>query len=115
MRYHERTKHRFDRYARRPGDSSIGRTSPNPFRRFEGAPLIRLPLLGAGRGAAVARYDDLYRRGSVPSADAHDPRAFAPASVRAGALGLEASGRHALGAALQPVERQPASRPRATC
>ena len=41
---------------------------PNPFRRYEGAPLIRLPLLGADEEPLSPRYDDLYRRGSVPSA-----------------------------------------------
>jgi SagB-type dehydrogenase family enzyme len=46
--YHERTKHHYNRYA-----ASLGyldwATQPNPFRRYEGAPLIRLPLPDLGR------------------------------------------------------------------
>ena len=68
MRYHERTKHRFDRYADGPRQLDWA-NQPNPFRRFEGAPLVHLPLLGAREAPLSPRYDDLYRRGSVPSAD----------------------------------------------
>jgi hypothetical protein len=53
MRYHERTKHRFNRYADGPRQLDWA-NQPNPFRRFEGAPLVRLPLLGAREGAAFA-------------------------------------------------------------
>ena len=46
--YHERTTHHFHRFA-----ASIGymdwATQPDPFRRYEGASLVRLPLPGAGR------------------------------------------------------------------
>ena len=66
MRYHERTKHHFDRYAPGPGELDWA-NQPNPFRRYEGAPLVRLPLLGPDDGPASPHYDDLYRRGSVPS------------------------------------------------
>ena len=68
MRYHERTKHRFNRYADGPRQLDWA-NQPNPFRRFEGAPLVHLPLLGAREAPLSPRYDDLYRRGSVPSAD----------------------------------------------
>ena len=68
MRYHERTKHRFNRYADGPRQLDWA-NQPNPFRRFEGAPLVRLPLLGAPEAPLSPRYDDLYRRGFVPSAD----------------------------------------------
>jgi SagB-type dehydrogenase family enzyme len=68
MRYHERTKHQFNRYADGPRQLYWA-NQPNPFRRFEGAPLIHLPLLGAGEAPLSPRYDDLYRRGCVPSAD----------------------------------------------
>jgi SagB-type dehydrogenase family enzyme len=67
MRYHERTKHRFDRYAAGPGQLDWA-NQPDPFRRYAGAPLIRLPLLGADEEPLSPRYDDLYRHGSVPSA-----------------------------------------------
>ncbi len=66
MRYHERTKHRIDRYAPGPGELDWA-NQPNPFRRYEGAPLVRLPLLGPDDSPASPHYDDLYRRGSVPS------------------------------------------------
>ena len=42
--YHLRTKHHFDRYAKSLGFLDWA-NQPNPFRRFEGAQLIRLPLL----------------------------------------------------------------------
>jgi SagB-type dehydrogenase family enzyme len=66
LRYHERTKHHFNRYAPGPGELDWA-NQPNPFRRYEGAPLVRLPLLGPDDEPASPRYDDLYRRGSVPS------------------------------------------------
>ena len=66
LRYHERTKHHFDRYAPGPGELDWA-NQPNPFRRYEGAPLVRLPLLGPDDEPASPHYDDLYRRGSVPS------------------------------------------------
>ena len=44
MRYHERTKHHFNRYAPGPGELDWA-NQPNPFRRYEGAPLVLLPLL----------------------------------------------------------------------
>jgi len=46
--YHERTKHHYDRYA-----ASLGyldwANQPDPFRRYDGAPLVRLPLPEEGR------------------------------------------------------------------
>ncbi|MBW8833249.1 MAG: nitroreductase family protein [Burkholderiales bacterium] len=67
MRYHERTKHQFNRYAPGPGELDWA-NQPSPFRRYAGAPLIRLPLLGADEEPLSPGYDDLYRHGSVPSA-----------------------------------------------
>ncbi len=66
MRYHERTKHHFDRYAPGPGELDWA-NQPNPFRRYEGAPLVRLLLLGPDDWPASPHYNDLYCRGSVPS------------------------------------------------
>ena len=66
LRYHERTKHYFDRYALGPGELDWA-NQPNPFRRYEGAPRVRLPLLGPDDAPASPHYNDLYRRGSVPS------------------------------------------------
>ena len=42
--YHQRTKHHLDRYARSLGYLDWA-TQPDPFRRFEGAPLHRLDLI----------------------------------------------------------------------
>jgi SagB-type dehydrogenase family enzyme len=56
LAYHERTKHHYSRYA-----ASLGyldwANQPNPFRRYEEAPLVRLPLPGAGR---TLQYWQLY-------------------------------------------------------
>src|SRR5580698_5678555 len=43
--YHERTKHRPERYANAPHGLDWA-SQPNPFRRFTGAPMFRLPLSG---------------------------------------------------------------------
>ena len=42
--YHERSKHHLERYAPGPGGLDWA-TQPDPFRRFDGAPLLELPLL----------------------------------------------------------------------
>lgn len=67
LRYHERSKHHFHRYARSSGALDWV-NQPDPFRRYEGAPLTRLPILDADEEPLSPRYDDLYRRGSVASA-----------------------------------------------
>ncbi len=41
--YHERTKHRYGRYARALGYMDWD-TQPDPFRRYAGAPLVQLPV-----------------------------------------------------------------------
>ena len=46
--YHERTKHHYGRFAAARGYLDWA-TQPNPFRRFEGASLTRLPLPPEGR------------------------------------------------------------------
>lgn len=60
--YHERTKHHFHRYA-----ASLGyldwATQPDPFRRYQGADLVRLPLPEPGR---LLPYWQLYALGAVP-------------------------------------------------
>ena len=60
--YHERTKHHVHRFA-----ASLGyldwATQPDPFRRYAGADLVRLPLPKAGRSLP---YWQLYALGSVP-------------------------------------------------
>ena len=46
--YHERTKHHFHRYAASLGYLDWAK-QPDPFRRYDGAPLVRLPLPEKGR------------------------------------------------------------------
>src|SRR5688572_24423671 len=64
MRYHERTKHHFARFASGP-ERLDWANQPDPFRRFEGAPLTALPLLAADVSPA---YDDLFVPGAVRAA-----------------------------------------------
>jgi SagB-type dehydrogenase family enzyme len=67
MRYHERTKHHFNRYA--PGPRGLDwANQPDPFRRYEGAALTRLPVLGAGEEPLSPPYESLYGPGSAASA-----------------------------------------------
>ena len=66
LEYHERSKHRLDRYAPGPGRLDWA-NQPNPFREYEGAPRIELPL---AVDALDTRYNDL-RAGRFPA-----PRPF---------------------------------------
>ena len=61
--YHERTKHHFHRYAASLGYMDWA-TQPDPFRRYEGADLVRLLLPKPGRPLP---YWQLYALGDVPS------------------------------------------------
>ena len=51
--YHERTKHQPDRYASGPHGLDWA-TQPNPFRRFTGASLFRLPLADSDETPSAA-------------------------------------------------------------
>ena len=62
--YHERTKHHFHRYAAAQGYMDWA-TQPDPFRRYAGADLVRLPLPKAGRPLP---YWQLYASPTVPPA-----------------------------------------------
>src|SRR2546428_5257529 len=73
MRYHERTKHHFNRFAPGPGGLDWA-NQPDPFRRYAEAPLTRLPILKAEEEPLSPRYDSLYSPGAVASV---------PVSVRA--------------------------------
>lgn len=56
LRYHDQTKHRFDRFARSLGYLDWA-TQPDPFRRYSGAPVLHLPRVrrtGAAPDAAGA-------------------------------------------------------------
>jgi SagB-type dehydrogenase family enzyme len=67
MRYHERTKHHFNRFAPGPGQLDWA-NQPDPFRRYAGAPLIRLPILKADEAPRSPAYESLYAPGAVASA-----------------------------------------------
>ena len=61
LAYHERTKHHAQRYARGPGWMDWS-TQPDPFRTFEGAPGLDLPL---EMPLPATSYDDLHQPGAV--------------------------------------------------
>ncbi len=67
LRYHERTKHHFNRYARAPGCLDWA-NQPNPFRRYAGAALLHLPRLRPEEEPLSPAYEHLYRPAAVPSA-----------------------------------------------
>jgi len=60
--YHERSKHRLNRYAPGPGQLDWA-NQPNPFRRFEGAARIELPLLADDLETGFSEL----RRGRIPA------------------------------------------------
>jgi SagB-type dehydrogenase family enzyme len=64
IRYHVQTKHHFNRYARALGYLDWA-NQPDPFRRFEGAPLIALPLLTPDEDPVSPAYDAIYQPGTV--------------------------------------------------
>lgn len=66
MNYHVRTKHHFHKYARSLGYLDWA-NQPNPFRRFEGATLARLPLLANDEEPRSPSYDAMYRHEAVAS------------------------------------------------
>jgi len=67
LRYHERTKHQFNRFAAGPGQLDWA-NQPDPFRRYAGAALTRLPVLGPEEEPLSPAYESLYVRGAVPAA-----------------------------------------------
>ena len=67
MRYHERSKHHFNRFAAGPGQLDWA-NQPDPFRRYAGAALTRLPILGPAEEPVSPAYESLYVRGAVPGA-----------------------------------------------
>ena len=65
IRYHIQTKHHFNRYARSLGYLDWA-NQPDPFRRFDGAPLIPLPLLNVEEEPLSPAYSALYDPREVP-------------------------------------------------
>ena len=66
VRYHQETKHHFNRYARSLGHLDWA-NQPDPFRRYAGSPLIALPRLKAGDAPLAPLHEDLYRPGAITS------------------------------------------------
>ncbi len=66
IRYHVQTKHHFNRYSRSLGYLDWA-NQPDPFRRFEGAQLISLPLLKPDEKPSSPAYEVIYEQGTVPS------------------------------------------------
>src|ERR1700675_2733243 len=64
IRYHVQTKHHFNRYARALGYLDWA-NQPDPFRRFEGAPLVSLPLMNPDEEPRAPAYDAIYQAGAV--------------------------------------------------
>jgi len=62
--YHERTKHQFHRFAASVGYMDWA-TQPDPFRRYDGASLVRLPFPGMGQALS---YWQLYVADSMEPA-----------------------------------------------
>ena len=60
--YHDRTKHHPERYARGPGGLDWA-TQPDPFRRFDGSPVLKLPLADRDDTPAAAI---LFGAGAAP-------------------------------------------------
>ncbi len=64
--YHEQTKHDFNRYARALGYMDWA-NQPDPFRRYEGAPLYALPLLEANDKPVSPPYESLFSSPPIPA------------------------------------------------
>ena len=67
MRYHQETKHHFNRYAKALGYLDWA-NQPNPFRRYQGASLVHLPILSLDEEPLPPSYDHLYNPEAAPSA-----------------------------------------------
>lgn len=65
IHYHLQTKHHFHRYARSAGYLDWA-NQPDPFRRYVGTTLIRLPLLAPDDAPVSPAYHDLYLSETVP-------------------------------------------------
>lgn len=64
-RYHQETAHDFNRYARSLGYMDWA-NQPDPFRRYEGAPLVTLPRLAPEDAPVSPSYASLYAPAAIP-------------------------------------------------
>jgi SagB-type dehydrogenase family enzyme len=67
LRYHERTKHHFHRYAAGPRALDWA-NQPDPFRRYAGAPLVPLPRLAPADEPRSPPYEAIYIPNCAPCA-----------------------------------------------
>jgi hypothetical protein len=65
IHYHVQTKHHFHRYARSAGYLDWA-NQPDPFRRYDGATVVHLPLLAPDDAPLSPPYHDMYRPLAVP-------------------------------------------------
>ncbi|HJT21125.1 MAG TPA: SagB/ThcOx family dehydrogenase [Nitrospira sp.] len=65
IRYHIETKHHFHRYARSLGFLDWA-NQPDPFRRYIGSPLFRLPLLHPDDEPLSPSYEAIYQEDALP-------------------------------------------------
>ena len=65
-RYHQQTKHNFNQYAQSLGYMDWA-NQPNPFRRYEGARVTRLPLLKPDEEPVSPSYENLFRPNAIPA------------------------------------------------
>jgi len=90
LRYHQRTKHHIGRYARSPGFMDWA-NQPDPFRRFDGAPMLRLvrpvddpgPTYDALFDGSRAEQATAIRRAPAPTPDQAPPKACTAGPSRA--------------------------------
>lgn len=64
IRYHVQTKHHFHRYSRSLGYLDWA-NQPDPFRRYDGAPLVPLPVLDPEQEPRSPEYEAIYEQGAV--------------------------------------------------
>ncbi len=64
--YHEQTKHEFNRFAKSLGYLDWA-NQPDPFRRFQEAPLIFFPLLKLDEEPISPSYEALFQKSTIPS------------------------------------------------
>ena len=102
--YHERTKHHYHRFAASVGYMDWA-TQPDPFRRYEGASLVRLPFPEMGQALP---YWQLYVADSMEPAPLSIRLRLAVLPLRPLADRVETVPRNDVVSSRQPLERKPA-------
>ena len=105
LAYHQRSKHRVDRYA--PGPTGLDwANQPDPFREFHGAAQLKLPLAA---DSLETRYNELRLGNLLPARRFDLDQSGRIVRALARAVGVEILRRQQVGTALQPFQRQSAS------